>query len=96
MVFHALSTFIALSVQTTTSGQLTTIVNRLYEVVISVSAVIIAILWIPIAMSFFGSDENRRYEARGRLKNALIGTFIYVIAVSGVLYAVVNFIVTGS
>lgn len=96
MIFHVLHIINAISYQTATYGQLTTIVNRLYEVVISVSAVIIAILWVPIAISFFGSDENRRYEARSRLKNALIGTFIYVIAVSGVLYAVVNFIVTGS
>ncbi len=85
-----------LMAQIATSVQLTTIVNRLYEVVISISAVIIAVLWIPIAISFFGSDENRRFEARARLKNALIGTFIYVIAVSGVIYAVVNYIVTGS
>lgn len=93
MVFNTLSILIA---QIATSAQLTTIVNRLYEVVISISAVIIAVLWIPIATSFFGSDENRRFEARARLKNALIGTFIYVVAISGVLYAVVNYIVTGS
>jgi nitrogen fixation/metabolism regulation signal transduction histidine kinase len=93
MVFSELNVLIT---QIATSAQLTTIVNRLYEVVISISAVIIAVLWIPIAISFFGSDENRRFEARARLKNALIGTFIYVVAISGVLYAVVNYIVTGS
>ena len=93
MAFNILDVLIA---QSATSAQLTTIVNRLYEVVISISAVIIAVLWIPIAISFFGSDENRRFEARARLKNALIGTFIYVVAISGVLYAVVNYIVTGS
>ena len=93
MGFNILDVLIA---QSATSAQLTTIVNRLYEVVISISAVIIAVLWIPIAISFFGSDENRRFEARARLKNALIGTFIYVVAISGVLYAVVNYIVTGS
>jgi nitrogen fixation/metabolism regulation signal transduction histidine kinase len=93
MAFNVIDVLIA---QSATGTQLTTIVNRLYEVVISISAVIIAVLWIPIAISFFGSDENRRYEARTRLKNALIGTFIYVVAVSGVLYAVVNYIVTGS
>ena len=87
---------IAIGTQMTQYAQLTSITNRLYEVVISVSAVIIAVLWIPIAISFFGTDENRRIEARTRLKNALIGTFIYVVAISGVLYALVNFIITGS
>lgn len=93
MVFNILNVLMA---QSATSAQLTSMVSRLYEVVISISAVIIAVLWIPIAISFFGSDENRRFEARARLKNALIGTFIYVVAISGVIYAVVNYIVTGS
>lgn len=79
----------------TISGQVQTILNRTYEIVGSVSAILIAILWIPIAIGFFGPDENKRYEARVRLRNAIIGTFIYVIAVSGVLYALVYYIVTG-
>ena len=77
-------------------SQISGITGRIYEIVASVSAIIIAILWIPIATSFFGADENRRYEAKARMKNALIGTFIYIIAVSGVLYTVVTFIITGS
>lgn len=77
-------------------SQISGITTRIYEIVASISAVIIAILWIPIAISFFGADENKRYEAKARMKNAIIGTFIYVLAVSGVLYAVVSFIITGS
>lgn len=81
--------------QMTISGQIQNMLNRIYEVVLSVSAIMIAILWIPIAMGFFGSDENKRYEARIRMKNALIGTFIYVFAVSGFLYALIHYIVLG-
>ncbi|OWP55349.1 MAG: hypothetical protein B2I17_09945 [Thermoplasmatales archaeon B_DKE] len=69
--------------------------SRLLEVVISVSAVIVALLWIPIALSFFSTDENKRFEARGRLKNALIGTLIYVLAISGVIYAIFNYVALG-
>ncbi len=77
-------------------SQISGITTRIYEIVASISAVIIAILWIPIAISFFGADENKRYEAKARMRNAIIGTFIYVLAVSGVLYAVISFIITGS
>ena len=95
MEFSAIIYLITQSAQVTVSGQIQGILNRVYEVVASVSAVIIAILWIPIAMGFFGTDENRRYEARIRMKNALIGTFIYVIAVSGLLYTLVKYLITG-
>lgn len=70
--------------------------GRLYEVILSISAVFIAILWIPIALSFFSEDENRRMEAKLRLKNAIIGTVIYVMAVSGTVYAVFYYIATGA
>ncbi len=95
MEFSAIINLITHSAQVTVSGQIQDILNRIYEVVASVSAVIIAILWIPIAMGFFGADENRRYEARIRMKNALIGTFIYVVAVSGLLYTLVKYLITG-
>lgn len=95
MDISAISELILQNSQLTVSGQIQAMMTRIYEVVASISAILIAILWIPIAIGFFGTDENKRYEARIRLKNALIGTFIYVIAVSGFLYTLVNYLVTG-
>jgi len=96
MELITLSAILSKPLASTVSSQISGITGRIYEIVASVSAVIIAILWIPIAISFFGADESKRYEAKARLKNALIGTFIYIIAVSGILYAVVTYIITGS
>lgn len=93
-----ISTIIPIIVQNsqlTVSGQIQAILNRTYAIILSVSAVLIAVLWIPIALGFFGTDENKRYEARIRMKNALIGTFVYVIAVSGFLYTLVHYIISG-
>lgn len=95
MDISAISELILTNSQLTVSGQIQGMMTRIYEVVASVSAILIAILWIPIAIGFFSTDENKRYEARIRLKNAVIGTFIYVIAVSGFLYTLVNYLVTG-
>ncbi|BAB59779.1 TVG0629505 [Thermoplasma volcanium GSS1] len=75
---------------------ISSILSRLDTIVLSVSAVIISILWIPVALEFFSSDESKRISARTRLKNAAIGTFIYIMAVSGILYALVKYIITGS
>lgn len=95
MELSAISELIIQNSQLTISGQLQDILNRIYTIVLSVSAILIAILWIPIALGFFSTDENKRYESRIRLKNALIGTFIYVFAVSGFLYALVHYVVIG-
>lgn len=95
MELSTIITIFAPSSQLTVSGQIQDIMNRIYAIVASVSAILIAILWIPIAVGFFGTDENKRYEARIRMKNALIGTFIYVLAVSGFLYTLVHYIISG-
>lgn len=69
--------------------------GRIDDIAISVSAILITILWIPVALSFFSTDENKKYMTREKLKNATIGTVIYILAVSGVLFAVFNYVVTG-
>ncbi|MFG1460949.1 MAG: hypothetical protein AAE987_06190 [Thermoplasmataceae archaeon] len=92
----ALSEIIALITSTTTNTQLYDILNRVYLIVISVSALLIALLWIPIALGFFSSDENKKTDAKMKLKNAVYGTVIYVLAVSGVLYAVFQYVALGT
>ncbi len=92
----SLSSIIAkISIMASGGATLSGLMGRAETVIISVSAVVISILWIPIALEFFSSDESRRYSARIRLKNATIGTIIYVMAVSGVIYALFNYIVSG-
>ncbi|EQB73530.1 MAG: hypothetical protein AMDU4_FER2C00057G0001, partial [Ferroplasma sp. Type II] len=34
--------------------------GRVDDIVISVSAVLITLLWIPIALNFFSTDEKKR------------------------------------
>ncbi len=77
------------------TGSLTGITTRLMAVVIGISAVVIALLWIPIAFSFFSADEQKRYMAYSRARNAAIGTLIFVLAVSGTLYALFHYIAVG-
>ncbi|MCL5790540.1 MAG: hypothetical protein M1375_01020, partial [Candidatus Thermoplasmatota archaeon] len=77
-------------------SELNAILGRGMDVLISISAVIIAVLWIPIAIGFFSADETRKYNAYEKLRNAAIGTAIYVMAVTGVIFGLFNFIITGN
>ncbi len=83
------------STSTNNSTQINGIVQRAFGIVVGISGLIIAILWVPIAIGYFSRDLDRKADAKERTKDALIGTIIFVMAVSGVLYAVIHYIVVG-
>lgn len=71
------------------------IIQRAYEIVAGISALLIAILWVPIAIGYFSRDLDRKADAKERTKDALIGTIIFVMAITGVLYGVIHYIIVG-
>ena len=77
------------------TASINAMMGRIDDIVISVSAVLITLLWIPIALNFFSTDENKKIMARERLKNAAIGTVIFIMAISGILFTIFNYVVTG-
>ena len=85
----------SLRTMSVTSNSIQGVFQRGMDVVLSVSAIVIAILWIPIAVGFFSTDEQRRFDSKTRFKYAAFGTMIYVLAVTGFIYGVFNFIATG-
>ncbi len=97
MVFvHGAPTNQILPPQTTSNAtQINEIVQRAFGIIAGVTGLIIAILWVPIAIGYFSKDMDRKADAKERTKDALIGTVIFVMAVSGVLYAVIHYIVAG-
>ncbi|MCL5789222.1 MAG: hypothetical protein M1290_02000 [Candidatus Thermoplasmatota archaeon] len=77
------------------STQISGMVQRAFGIIAGISGLIIAILWVPIAIGYFSKDMDRKADSKERTKDALIGTVIFVMAVSGVLYAVIHYIVAG-
>ena len=49
----------ALMVQSVTFATLGDVVNRFFSIIVGISAVVIALLWIPIAIGFFSEDERK-------------------------------------
>lgn len=85
----------AMLVTSTNSTQINGIVQRAFGIVAGIAGLVIAILWVPIAIGYFSRDLDRKADAKERTKDALIGTLIFVMAISGVLYAVIHYIVVG-
>ena len=85
----------ALMVQSVTFATLGDVVNRFFSIIVGISAVVIALLWIPIAIGCFSEDERKRYDSKIRAKYAALGTVIYVLAITGTIYALAYYVVTG-
>lgn len=80
---------------TVTNSTVYQIMQRAYEIVVGIAALLIAILWVPIAIGYFSRDLDRKADAKERTKDALIGTIIFIMAITGILYGVIHYIVVG-
>jgi len=57
---------------------------------------LLAVVWARVALSWFSNDVAKKVQAKDRARDALIGTVIFVAAVSGLLWGVAHWVVTGT
>ena len=57
---------------------------------------LLAIVWARVALSWFSNDVTKKVQAKDRARDALIGTILFTAAVSGLLFGLAQWIVTGS
>jgi amino acid transporter len=84
---------------TPTSGPVanfTAAVNRLVELVGLAGGGILALVWARVAFSWFSNDLTKKVQAKDRARDALIGTLLFVAAVTGLVYALAHWVVTGT
>ena len=84
---------------TPTSGPVanfTAAINRLVELVGLAGGGILALVWARVALSWFSNDVTKKIQAKDRARDALIGTLLFVAAVTGLVYALAHWVVTGT
>jgi len=74
----------------------TSAINRLVELVGLAGGGILALVWARVALSWFSNDVTKKIQAKDRARDALIGTLLFVAAVSGLVYGLAHWVVTGS
>jgi len=74
----------------------TAAINRLVELVGLAGGGILALVWARVALSWFSNDVTKKIQAKDRARDAMIGTLLFVAAVSGLIYALAHWVVTGS
>jgi hypothetical protein len=84
---------------TPTSGPVanfTAAINRLVELVGLAGGGLLALVWARVALSWFSNDVTKKVQAKDRARDALVGTLLFVAAVTGLVYGLAHWVVTGS
>ncbi len=74
----------------------TAAINRLVELVGVSGAGILALVWARVALSWFSNDVTKKVQAKDRARDALVGTLLFVAAVSGLVWALAHWVITGA
>jgi hypothetical protein len=71
-------------------------IDRLVELVGVAGSGILALVWARVAFSWFSNDVTKKIQAKDRARDALIGSLLFVAAVTGLVWALAHWVVTGS
>lgn len=74
----------------------TAAINRMVELVGLAGSGILALVWARVALSWFSHDVTKKVQAKDRARDALVGTVLFVAAVSGLVWGLAHWVVTGS
>ena len=69
--------------------------QRLVDLVAAGAGAILALVWARVALSWFSTDVTKKVQAKDRARDALVGSLILVAALSGLLWALAQWVLTG-
>jgi hypothetical protein len=70
--------------------------NRLVTLVAAAGGAVLALVWARVALSWFSNDIAKKVQAKDRARDALIGTLLFLGAVSGLAFALAQWVVSGT
>ena len=75
------------------SAYISNITQKLYILLGIIGGILIAILWVKVAMNFFSDDPQRKAQAKEDALKALLGTIVIAMAVFGAIWAIAGWMV---
>lgn len=69
--------------------------QRLVDLVAAAGGAILALVWARVALSWFSTDVTKKVQAKDRARDALVGSLILVAALSGLVWALAQWVLTG-
>jgi len=77
-------------------GNFTAALARLVDLVAAAGGSLLALVWARVALSWFSHDVSKKVQARERARDALIGTLVFMAAVTGLVWGLAQWVVTGA
>lgn len=74
---------------------LTSALNRLVMIVAVAAGAVVTLAWARVAVSWFSNDPTKKMGAKDRVKDAALGTFILLSAVTGLAWGLAHWVLTG-
>ncbi len=71
-------------------------ITRLVELVGVAGSGLLALVWARVALSWFSHDVTKKVQAKDRARDALIGTLLFVAALSGLIWGLAHWVLTGT
>jgi hypothetical protein len=79
----------------TAVGNFSAAIGRLVTLVGAAGGGLLALVWTRVALSWFSNDLGKKVQAKDRARDALVGTLLFVAALSGLLWALARWVVGG-
>ncbi|HKS59666.1 MAG TPA: hypothetical protein VJS68_02685 [Thermoplasmata archaeon] len=79
----------------TAVANFTAAVNRLVTLVGAAGGALLALVWARVAFSWFTNDVAKKIQAKERARDALVGTLLFVAALTGLVWSLAHWVLTG-
>ncbi|MCI4336238.1 MAG: hypothetical protein L3K17_03450 [Thermoplasmata archaeon] len=74
----------------------TAAINRIVTLLGLSGGGLLAVVWARVALSWFSNDVTKKIQAKDRARDALIGTLLFTAALSGLIWGLAHWVLTGT
>ena len=87
---------VATPVNTSPVANFSASIGRLVDLLGVAGSGLLALVWARVALSWFSHDVTKKVQAKERARDALIGTLLFVAALTGLIWGLAHWVLTGS
>jgi hypothetical protein len=77
-------------------GNFTASIDRMVDLLGLAGGGILALVWARVALSWFSNDVTKKVQAKDRARDALVGTLLFVAAITGLIWGLAHWVLTGT
>ncbi|MGI0071568.1 MAG: hypothetical protein ACRECT_05830 [Thermoplasmata archaeon] len=71
-------------------------IGRLVDLLGVAGSGLLALVWARVALSWFSNDVTKKVQAKDRARDALVGTLLFVAAITGLVWGLAHWVLTGT